>query len=126
MIAYNYFIHLEITVDEAVRLQLAEWVIVLLSLPDPPPPNVGVIQELAALEVIDAATQFLGEGQVREGIQTTLTPDASTRREQLHEQLNTKAGVPQGGVGLGGLTEWDLLAMILAGRRKGKLPRVQE
>jgi hypothetical protein len=125
----------EITVDDAVRLHLAEWLIVLLSLPDPPPPDGALIREVAALEVISAATQFLGEGQVREGIQTALTPYASTRTEQLREQLNTKArpfmqteafaGVAQGGVGFGGLTEWDLLAMILAGQRKGKLPRVQ-
>lgn len=53
--------------------------------------------------------------------------------EQLREQLSMKAqplmkteafaGVPQGGVGLGSLSEWELLAMVLAGQRKGILPR---
>jgi hypothetical protein len=125
----------ELTLEDALRLHLAEWVIVLLTLPDPPPPDGQLIREVAALEVISAANQFLAEGQVREGIQATLTPYANTRMEQLGEQLNTKvqpfmrteafAGVPQGGVGLGDLSEWDLLAMVIAQLRKPRLHRVQ-
>ena len=124
----------ELTVDDAVRLHLAEWIILLLSLPDPPLDG-GLIREVAALEVISAATQFLGEGQVREGIKNTLTPYASTRMEQLREQLSKKAeplmrteafaDVPQGGVGLGDLSEWDLLAMVLAEQRKPRPHTIQ-
>jgi hypothetical protein len=35
----------ELTVDDAVRLHLSEWIIVLLSLPDPPPLDGGLIRE---------------------------------------------------------------------------------
>jgi hypothetical protein len=125
----------ELTIDDAVRLHLAEWIIVLLSLPDPPPLDGGLIREVAALEVISAATQFLGEEQVREGIKNTLTPYASTRMEQLREQLSKKAGplmrteafadVPQGGAGLGDLSEWDLMAMVLAEQRKPRPHTIQ-
>lgn len=113
----------ELTLDDALRLHLAEWIIILLTLPDPPPPDGVLLREVAALEVVSAATQFLGEGQVREGLQTALTPYASTRMEQLRAktqsfmQTEAFASVPQGDIGLGSLSEWDVLAMVLVEQR---------
>jgi hypothetical protein len=121
----------ELSLDEALRLHLAEWVIVLLTLPDPAPDE--AIRELAALEIISTAKNFLAEGQMRETIQNAVSPQLASRMQQLHEQLSekvepvmqTEAFTAQGSVGLGGLSEWDLLAMVIAGRKKGHLYKVQ-
>ena len=121
----------EITLDDAMRLHLAEWIIILLTLPDPPLEG-GLVREVAALEVISAMTEFLGERQVREEIRTTLTPYTSTRMGQLSTkaqpfmQTEAFAGVPQGGIGLGSLSEWDLLAMVLVEQRnRGRQHKLQ-
>ena len=107
----------ELTIDEAIRLRLADWIIVLLSLPDPPPLE-GEIVQLAAINIIAAATQVLQNESVRKSIQKSLAPLAEKTIAQVDKRANAagmhveELSVPQGGVG--GISEWDAMAMVRA------------
>lgn len=118
----------ELTIDEAIRLRLADWIIVLLSLPDPPPLE-GEIVQLAAINIIAAATQVLQNEGVRESIQKSLAPLAEKTIAQVDRRIQAagmhveELAVPQGGVG--GISEWDAMAIVRAMQRHGFLYTVK-
>ena len=121
-----------ITLDQATRLHLAEWLIVLLSLPDPVPPEAERAREIAALNIITATSKLVQNEAARESIQQTIAPLAEASTKQFDERIaasgrRTEAlTASSGGVGLGSLSEWDLLAMVIASQRHGILHKVHE